>query len=72
MKELFAKDERFTNVILSRNFGHQFALTAGVSMVNASEAVMIIDGDLQDPPKLLEEMLLLYKEGYDVVCSKRV
>lgn len=71
MKQLSSGDERFSSVILSRNFGHQLALTAALTKVNASEAVMIIDGDLQDPPELLEEMHKLYKEGYDVVYAVR-
>lgn len=71
MKQLSSEDARFTSVILSRNFGHQLALTAAMTMVNATEAVMIIDGDLQDPPELLEEMYPLYKEGYDVVYAVR-
>ena len=71
MKQLSLKDERFSSVILSRNFGHQLALTAALTMVNATEAVMIIDGDLQDPPELLEDLFLLYKEGYDVVYAVR-
>lgn len=71
MKRLSAEDERFSSIILSRNFGHQTALTAAMTMVNASEAVMIIDGDLQDPPELLEDFFLLYKEGYDVVYAIR-
>lgn len=71
MKQLSAEDERFSSVILSRNFGHQLALTAALTMVNASEAVMIIDGDLQDPPELLHEMYQLYKEGNDVVYAVR-
>jgi dolichol-phosphate mannosyltransferase len=71
MKQLSHEDARFSSVILSRNFGHQLALTAALSMVNASEAVMIIDGDLQDPPELLEELYLLYKEGNDVVYAVR-
>jgi len=71
MKQLSIEDERFLSVILSRNFGHQLALTAALTMVNASEAVMIIDGDLQDPPELVEDLFLLYKEGYDVVYAVR-
>jgi dolichol-phosphate mannosyltransferase len=71
MKQLALEDGRFSSVILSRNFGHQLALTAALSMVNASEAVLIIDGDLQDPPELLEEMFALYKEGNDVVYAVR-
>lgn len=71
MKQLSVEDERFSSLILSRNFGHQLALTAALTMVDASEAVMIIDGDLQDPPELLEDLLLLYKKGYDVVYAVR-
>lgn len=71
MKQLSSQDERFSSIILSRNFGHQLALTAALTMVNATEAVMIIDGDLQDPPEMLEEMFVLYKKGYDVVYAVR-
>lgn len=71
MKQLSSEDERFSSIILSRNFGHQVALTAALTMVNASEAVLIIDGDLQDPPELLEAMYPLYQEGYDVVYAVR-
>jgi len=71
MKQLSSEDERFSSVILSRNFGHQLALTAALTLVNASEAVFIIDGDLQDPPELLGDMYVLYKEGFDVVYAVR-
>ncbi len=71
MRELSLNDERFSSVFLSRNFGHQMALTAALTRVDATEAVMLIDGDLQDPPELLEELYLLYKEGYDVVYAIR-
>ncbi len=71
MREYSLNNENFTSVFLSRNFGHQMALTAGLSFVNASEAVLIIDGDLQDPPELLEEFYSYYKKGYDVVYAVR-
>lgn len=71
MKQLSLVDKRFSSIILSRNFGHQLALTAALTMVNASEAVLIIDGDLQDPPELLDDMYQLYKQGYDVVYAVR-
>jgi glycosyltransferase involved in cell wall biosynthesis len=52
---------------LSRNFGHQIALTAGLSAVNGRN-VFVIDADLQDPPELLEDMLKKMKDsGADVV-----
>jgi dolichol-phosphate mannosyltransferase len=71
MEELSLNDSRFSSVFLSRNFGHQLALTAGFSVANASEAVFVIDGDLQDPPELLEEFYPYLKQGYEVVYAIR-
>jgi dolichol-phosphate mannosyltransferase len=71
LRELALRDARFQAIYLSRNFGHQLALSAGLSYVNASEAVLIIDGDLQDPPELLTEFYEQYKLGYDVVYAVR-
>ncbi|MFN8321159.1 MAG: glycosyltransferase family 2 protein [Chitinophagales bacterium] len=64
-------DHRYQSVFLSRNFGHQLALSAGLSVARGTEAVMCIDGDLQDPPELLDKFYELYKEGYDVVYAVR-
>src|SRR6185437_6938968 len=55
----------------ARNYGHQIALSAGLSIARGSEAVMIIDGDLQDPPELLLTFYNYLKEGYDVVYGIR-
>lgn len=55
---------------LSRNFGHQIALSAGLEKA-AGDWILILDGDLQDPPELLKEMLDKAKEGYDIVYGKR-
>jgi glycosyltransferase involved in cell wall biosynthesis len=71
MEELSLNDNRFTSIFLSRNFGHQLALTAGFSVVNATEAVFVIDGDLQDPPELLEKFYTFLEQGYDVVYAVR-
>jgi dolichol-phosphate mannosyltransferase len=71
LEQLSKSDERFQAVLLSRNFGHQTALTAGLSYVNASDGVMIIDGDLQDPPELIKDFYQKYTEGYDVVYAVR-
>jgi polyisoprenyl-phosphate glycosyltransferase len=71
MRDLCLQDDRFSAVFLSRNFGHQLALTAALSYVNATDAVLVIDGDLQDPPELLEEFFRYYREGYDVVYAIR-
>ena len=64
-------DERYQCIFLSRNFGHQLALTAGLSLVRGTEAVMCIDGDLQDPPELFTEFYELFKQGYEVVYAVR-
>jgi polyisoprenyl-phosphate glycosyltransferase len=71
MEELSRTDDRFQSIFLSRNFGHQLALTAGLSCVNATEGVFVIDGDLQDPPELLWGFYEKLKKGYDVVYAVR-
>lgn len=71
MQALALRDPRFQAVFLARNFGHQLALSAGLSYVNATEAVLIIDGDLQDPPELLHDFYEQYQQGYDVVYAVR-
>ncbi len=71
MEEISKDDGDFKSIFLSRNYGHQIALTAGLANVSATEAVLIIDGDLQDPPELLEQMYAKFKEGYDVVYAIR-
>jgi dolichol-phosphate mannosyltransferase len=70
LEELCSKDPRFKLVGLSRNFGHQAAITAGMDYVGG-EAVVIMDADLQDPPEVVLEMLARYHEGYDVVYGVR-
>ncbi len=64
-------DGRYQCVFLSRNFGHQLALSAGLLMARGTEAVMCIDGDLQDPPELFTEFYKLFQQGYDVVYGVR-
>lgn len=64
-------DIRYHCVFLSRNFGHQLALSAGLSVARGTEAIMCIDGDLQDPPELLTEFYELFQQGYDVVFAVR-
>jgi len=71
MQRLALLDERYNCVFLSRNYGHQIALSAGLANARATEAVMVIDGDLQDPPELLSEFYSKFKEGYDVVYGIR-
>jgi dolichol-phosphate mannosyltransferase len=57
-------------IALSRNFGHQIAITAGMD-ASTGDAVVIMDADLQDPPSLIPEMIRSYCEGYDVVYGQR-
>lgn len=71
MRNLALTDNRFQSVILSRNFGHQIALSAGMQQISATDAVFIIDADLQDPPELLQQFYQYYEEGYDVVYAVR-
>ena len=63
-------DPRVVVVQLSRNFGHQPAVTAGLS-ASLGQAVVIIDADLQDPPEIIPEMLSLWRSGYKVVYGIR-
>ena len=69
-EQLSAKDARFSFVSLSRNFGHQRALTAGLDYCTG-QVVAIIDADLQDPPEAVVQMLDLWRDGADVVYGKR-
>lgn len=63
-------DEAVKLVSFSRNFGHEMANSAGFRSA-IGDAVAIIDGDLQDPPELIKDMYLKYKDGYDVIYAKR-
>jgi glycosyltransferase involved in cell wall biosynthesis len=65
-----ALDPRVVIVDLSRNFGHQIAATAGIDMAGG-DAVVLMDGDLQDPPELIADFLEKWREGYDVVYATR-
>lgn len=71
VEDLCYKDNRFTGVLLSRNHGHQMAVTAGLAYTRGTKGVMIIDGDLQDPPELVIEFYKLLTEGYDVIYAIR-
>ncbi|ABZ94441.1 Glycosyltransferase [Leptospira biflexa serovar Patoc strain 'Patoc 1 (Ames)'] len=65
------KDSRVKIVSLSRNFGHQIAVTAGMDYAKG-DAVVIMDADLQDPPEVILEMLNRFQDGYDVVYGQRL
>jgi polyisoprenyl-phosphate glycosyltransferase len=68
--EIANKDHRFRIVTLSRNFGHQPAISAGIKVAQG-DAVIIMDGDLQDPPEELPKFLAKWREGYEVVYAIR-
>jgi polyisoprenyl-phosphate glycosyltransferase len=70
LASLAETDPRVRWVRLSRNFGHQAALTAGLDLADA-DAVITMDGDGEHPPELIGEMLSLYSAGYDVVLGAR-
>ncbi len=63
-------DPRFKLLRLSRNFGHQIAVTAGLD-VASGDAVIVMDADLQDPPEVALELAARWRDGYDVVYAVR-
>ena len=70
MRRLANDDSAVTAVFLSRNFGKEAALTAGLAHA-VGAAVVIMDADLQDPPELIPKMMQAWNEGADVVCMRR-
>jgi glycosyltransferase involved in cell wall biosynthesis len=70
IRELAEQNEHVRPVIFARNFGHQLAVTAGLDY-SRGQAVVIIDADLQDPPEVILEMIVKWREGYEVVYAVR-
>ncbi len=70
LEALHDRDPHVALVNLSRNFGKEIALTAGLDHVRA-EAVIVIDADLQDPPELIPELIVEWRAGYDMVYAQR-
>lgn len=71
VRGICARDSRVKLVDFSRNFGHQIAVTAGMDYA-AGRTVVLIDADLQDPPEIIPEMVMRWREGYDVVYGRRI
>jgi len=71
LAELAARDPKVVVVRHSRNFGSQNAFTSGMQIATG-DAVVLLDGDLQDPPELIESFYLKWREGFDVVYGSRV
>ena len=69
--EACAANPKLRFVSFSRNFGHQMAITAGMDY-SIGDAIVTIDGDLQDPPELIPDLYKAYKEGNKVVYAKRL
>lgn len=70
LNDLAQRDERVRVYSLSRNYGHQIAVTAGLDVADG-DAVIIMDSDLQDPPEVSLELIDKWLEGYDVVYAQR-
>ena len=70
LRALHRADSRVRVLVLSRNFGHQIALTAGLQSA-AGDAVVILDADLQDPPEVIPDMLEHWRRGVDVAYGVR-
>jgi len=70
LKEIATADKRFVYISLSKNFGHQAAITAGLEKAKG-DLVITLDSDLQHPPELIARMITLWKKGNDVVLAKR-
>src|SRR6202049_1955240 len=71
LEEFARRDSRIMVLSLSRNFGHQAALTAALDHVTGDAAV-VMDGDLQDLPEAIPQFVAQYNQGYDVVYAQRV
>ena len=65
MKEICKQDLRFKYISLSRNYGKEVAMLAGLDYCKDSDSVIFIDADLQDPPELIEKMIEEWEKGYD-------
>jgi len=70
MLEQWGRDRRFVIIDLSRNFGHQAAITAGLAYADG-DAVILMDGDLQDPPELIPDLLACWRKGARIVRAER-
>lgn len=70
MRDFAASDDRVRACGLSRNFGHQVAVSAGLDLARG-DAVVVLDADLQDPPEVILELAARWREGFDIVHARR-
>jgi glycosyltransferase involved in cell wall biosynthesis len=71
LQALAKRDPRYRYIGLSRNFGHQIAITAGMDAAQG-RAIIVMDADLQDPPEVVEQLIAKWREGNDVVYARRL
>lgn len=71
IRDVSAKDPRVIGITHSRNFGSQMAFRSGMEL-STKDSIVLLDGDLQDPPELIESFYAKWEEGYDVVYGRRV
>jgi dolichol-phosphate mannosyltransferase len=70
LDQMAGEDDRLVVLRLSRNFGHQAAVSAGIDRARG-DAVVVLDGDLQDPPEVIPRFIAAWRQGYDVVYGVR-
>ncbi len=70
LEEIARQNPKCKIIHFSRNFGHQMAFTAGLDYAQG-DAVIVIDGDLQDPPEVMDDFIARWKDGYQVVYGRR-
>jgi len=71
IRDISAKDPRVIGISHSRNFGSQMAFRSGMEL-STKDGVVLLDGDLQDPPELIESFYAKWEEGYDVIYGRRI
>lgn len=71
IRDISAKDSRVIGISHSRNFGSQMAFRSGMEL-STKDGVVLLDGDLQDPPELIESFYAKWEEGYDVIYGRRI
>jgi len=71
LRSMSERDRRFRLIELSRNFGHQVAITAGMDAARG-DAVIVMDADLQDPPEIVLDLVAKWKEGFEIVYARRI
>src|SRR6202043_2709043 len=71
IRSISRNDRRVLGISHSRNFGSQAAFRSGME-ISAKNACVLLDGDLQDPPELIEQFVAKWRDGYDVVYGRRV